>query len=214
MKKFIVILIMLCGSSLPVWATESKLENIQVETGLQDVERGADALVNTCHSCHSLKYITYRDLVKFGIDKKKVDDWRGDQPLDAAMASLLSDETAIQSYGKVPPDLSLITKAREGGPNYVYSYLVGYFITPEGMTSNHVFPETKMPDMMGMTGATDAAQRADIRGKARDIVSFLAWAADPHEQERYRLGYYVIGYLVILTLLLYFVKNQIWSRLK
>jgi ubiquinol-cytochrome c reductase cytochrome c1 subunit len=214
MKRFIVILTMLCCSSLPVSAAESKLENIQVETTLPDVERGADALINTCHSCHSLKYVTYRDLVKFGIDKKKVDGWRGDQPLDAAMTSQLSDETAIQSYGKVPPDLSLMTKAREGGPNYVYSYLVGYYITPEGMTSNHIFPETKMPDMMGMTGATDAAQRAGIQAKARDIVSFLAWASDPHEEERLRLGYYVIGYLVILTLLLYFVKKQIWSRLK
>jgi len=214
MKKFIVILMMLSCYSLPVWAAESKLENIQVETSLPDVERGADALINTCHSCHSLKYVTYRDLVKFGMDKKEVDGWRGDQPIDAALTSQLSDETAILSYGKIPPDLSLMTKAREGGPNYVYSYLIGYYITPEGMTSNHIFPETKMPDMMGMTGAADAAQRAGIQAKARDIVSFLAWASDPHEEERHRLGYYVIGYLVILTLLLYFVKNQIWSRLK
>jgi cytochrome c1 len=107
-----------------------------------------------------------------------------------------------------------MTKAREGGPNYVYTYLIGYYITPEGMTSNHVFPETKMPDMMGMSGATDPAQRAEIQTKARDIVSFLAWAADPHEEERHKLGYYVIGYLLVLTTLLFFVKNQIWSRLK
>lgn len=213
MKKLIVIL-MLCCCSLPVGAEELALENIQVETSVSAVERGADALMNTCHSCHSLKYITYRELVKFGMDKKKVEDWRGDQPLDAALTSQLSDETAIQSYGKVPPDLSLMTKAREGGPNYVYSYLIGYYITPEGMTSNHVFPETKMPDMMGMSGATEPAQRAEIQAKARDIVSFLNWAADPHEEERHKLGYYVIGYLLVLTVLLFFVKNQIWSRLK
>jgi len=213
MKKLIVIL-MLCCSSIAAGAAESKLENIQVETSVQAVERGADALMNTCHSCHSLKYITYHDLVKFGMDKKKVDDWRGDQPLDTAVTSQLSDETAIQSYGKVPPDLSLMTKAREGGANYVYTYLISYYITPEGMTSNHVFPETKMPDMMGMSGATDPAQRAEIQTKARDIVSFLAWAADPHEEERHKLGYYVIGYLLVLTTLLFFVKNQIWSRLK
>jgi cytochrome c1 len=213
MKKLIVISI-LCCCSLPVGAEEFALEKIQVETSMSAVERGAEALMNTCHSCHSLKYITYRDLDKFGMDRKKVEDWRGDQPLDAAMTSQLSDETAIQSYGKIPPDLSLMTKAREGGPNYVYSYLIGYYITPEGMTSNHVFPETKMPDMMGMSGATDPAQRAEIQGRARDIVSFLNWAADPHEEERHKLGYYVIGYLLVLTVLLYFVKNQIWSRLK
>ncbi|MCR4299608.1 MAG: hypothetical protein NUV75_12830 [Gallionella sp.] len=50
--------------------------------------------------------------------------------------------------------------------------------------------------------------------KARELVSFLAWAADPHREERHRLGYYVIGYLLVLTTLLFFLKNQIWSRLK
>jgi cytochrome c1 len=213
MKKLIVILMLYCSTSL-VWATDAKLENIQVDTSVPAVERGVDTLMNYCHSCHSLKYIKYRDLATFGIDKKKIEAWRGDQPLDAAMTSQLPDDTALQMYGKVPPDLSLVTKAREGGTNYVYSYLIGYYITQEGMTSNYVFPETKMPDMLGMSGATDPAQRAELQAKARDIVSFLAWAADPHEEERHRLGYYVIGYLVMLTLLLYIVKNQIWSRLK
>lgn len=213
MKMLIFIFVLFC-SSFHAGAAESKLEKIQLETDLPAVERGADALMNACHTCHSLKYITYRDLVKFGMDKKKVSDWRGDQPLDTALTSQLSDETAIQSYGIVPPDLSLIAKAREGGPSYVYSYLIGYYITPEGMTGNHVFPETRMPDMMGMSGATDPVQRAELQAKARDIVSFLAWAADPHEEERHKLGYYVIGYLLVLTALLFIVKNQIWSRLK
>jgi cytochrome c1 len=213
MKKLIVVLMLYCSTS-PVWATDAKLENIQVETSVQAVERGVDDLMNNCHSCHSLKYIKYRDLATFGIDKKKIDEWRGDQPIDAPLAGLMSDEAAMQSFGLVPPDLSLMTKAREGGASYVYSYLLGYYNTPEGMTGNHIFPETKMPDPLGISSATEPAQRDELRKTAHDIVSFLSWAADPHEQERHRLGYYVIGYLVILTLLLYFVKNQIWSRLK
>jgi ubiquinol-cytochrome c reductase cytochrome c1 subunit len=213
MKKFIV-LWMLCCSVSPVWAAEAKLENIQVDTSLAAIERGVEDLMNNCHSCHTLKYIKYRDLARFGIDKKKIDEWRGDQPLDAPLASLMSDEAAMQSFNLVPPDLSLMTKAREGGPSYVYSYLLGYYNTPEGETRNHIFPETKMPDPLGISTATEPAQQEEIRKTAHDIVSFLTWAADPHEQERHRLGYYVIGYLVILTLLLYFVKNQIWARLK
>lgn len=212
--KTLVVVLMLFSSISPVWATEAKLENIQVDTSVFALERGADALMNACHNCHSLKYVRYRDLVAFGMDKKKADVWRGDQPLDAAINSPLPDETAMQMYGKIPPDLSLMTKAREGGANYVYSYLIGYYITPEGMTSNHVFPETKMPDMLGMSGATEPAQRTELQAKARDIVSFLAWAADPHESERHKLGYYVIAYLLVLTALLFAVKNQIWSRLK
>jgi ubiquinol-cytochrome c reductase cytochrome c1 subunit len=213
MKKLLVSMILCCCAS-PLWAADVKLENIQADTSPAAIERGVDDLMNNCHSCHTLKYITYRDLAKFGIDKKKIDEWRGDQPLDAPLASLMSDEAAMQSFGLVPPDLSLMTKAREGGPSYVYSYLLGYYNTPEGETKNHIFPETKMPDPLGISTATEPAQQEEIRKTAHDIVSFLTWAADPHEQERHRLGYYVIGYLVILTLLLYFVKNQIWARLK
>lgn len=213
MKKLIVMLVFY-GSALPAWATEAKLENIQVETSVPAVERGAEVLMDACHGCHGVKYIRYRDLATFGMDKKKIDAWRGDQPLDASLTSLMPDDAAMQSFGSIPPDLSLMTRAREGGASYVYSYLTGYYLTPEGMPGNHVFPETKMPDALGIGGTTDPAQRAELQGKARDVVSFLAWAADPHEEERHRLGYYVIGYLVVLTLLLYFVKNQVWSRLK
>lgn len=212
MRKLIV-LWTLCFSIAPVWAAEAMLENAQVDTSLPTVERGVEDLMNNCHSCHTLKYIRFRDLARLGIDKKKIDEWRGDQTLDAPLASLMSDEAAMQSFGLVPPDLSLMTKAREGGADYVYSYLLGYYSTPDGETKNHIFPETKMPDPLGISTTTDHAQREEIKKTAHDIVSFLSWAADPHEQERYKLGFYVIGYLVILTVLLYFVKNQIWARL-
>lgn len=212
MKKLITLLT-LCSFFSTLWAAEATLENIQVDTKLPAIERGMDDLMSNCHSCHNLKYVRYLDLVKLGIDRKKIDDLRGDQPLDAPLSSLMSDEAAMQSFGMVPPDLSMMTKAREGGANYVYSYLLGYYNTPEGETRNHIFPETKMPDPLGISTATEHAQREEIRNTVHDIVSFLSWAADPHEQERHMLGYYVIGYLVILTLLLYFVKNQIWSSL-
>lgn len=213
MKKRLVLL-MLCCSAFPAWATEAKLERIQLETSVHAIERGAVTLMNACLGCHALKYIKYRDLAAFGMDKVKIDEWRGDKPMEASLASLLPDEFAMQSFGLVPTDLSLITNARSGGANYVYSYLTGYYLTADGISDNHVFPGTNMPDVLGIASATDSAQRAALEEKSRDVVSFLAWAADPHEQERHKLGYYVIGYLIILTLLLYFLKNQIWSRLK
>ncbi|MGA9667434.1 MAG: cytochrome c1 [Gallionella sp.] len=212
--KNLIVAAALCCSITPVWAAEAMLEDAQVDTSLPTVERGVEDLMNNCHNCHTLKYIRFRDLAKLGIDRKKIDEWRGDQTMDAPLASLMSDEAAMQSFGLVPPDLSLMTKAREGGADYVYSYLLGYYSTPDGVTKNHIFAETKMPDPLGISTTTDHAQREEIRKTAHDIVSFLSWAADPHKQERHRLGYYVIGYLVILTLLLYFVKDRIWSRLK
>ena len=209
----LIVFLMLCFSVPQVRAAEAMLENAQVDTSLPTVERGVEDLMNTCHTCHSLKYIHFRDLANFGIDRKKIDEWRGDQTMDAPLTGMMSDESAMQSFGLVPPDLSLMTKAREGGADYVYSYLLGYYSTPDGETKNHYFPETKMPDPLGISTTTDHAQREEIKKTAHDIVSFLSWASDPHEEERHRLGYYVIGYLVILTVLLYFVKNQIWSRL-
>lgn len=212
MNKLITLLASCCIAT-SVLAAEAELEKINVATDVQTVDKGLDAFVTNCHSCHSMKYIKYRDLVELGIDKKKVDELRGDQPMGAALMAQMSENDAAQAFGKAPPDLSLMAKARDGGTNYVYSYLIGYYMTPEGATGNHYYPPTKMPDILGMSTATEAAQRTEIQGKAREIVSFMSWAADPHAGERIRLGFYVIAYLLVLTTLLYFVKKQVWSKL-
>lgn len=204
---------LLFGFSLHAVAHEAALENISVAKDVPTIERGAETLMGACHSCHSMKYIKYRDLIKFGMDKKKVNEWSGGQSLDLPLLAQMSENDAVLAFGKAPPDLSVMTKARDGGPNYVYSYLIGYYQKPDGMPGNHIYPETKMPDPLGIIGVTDEKQLSEIHGKARDIVSFLAWAADPREEERLRLGYYVLAYLFVLTVLLYFVKNQIWARL-
>lgn len=210
----LVRVLVLCCFSIGAWANEVPLEKVSVATDAITISRGAEDLMNDCHSCHTLKYIRYRDLVTFGIDKQKVDAWRGDQPMDSPLLGQLSDADAMQSFGIVPPDLSLMVKARDGGPSYVYSYLLAYHNSPDGVLENPVYPATKMPDALGIASASDAAQRTEIQGRARDIVSFMTWAADPHDAERKRLGYYVLGYLIVLTTLLYFVKNQVWGRLK
>jgi cytochrome c1 len=209
-NKRLIILLFFC---IPSWASEVKLDQVTIASDIPALERGADALMTDCHSCHSLKYIKYRDLTSLGLDKKKVASWRGDLPLDAPILATMSESDALLAFGKAPPDLSLMAHARDGGVNYVYSYLLGYFTSADGVTGNRIYPETKMPDPLGIAGVTDATQRAVIKNRAHDIVSFLAWTADPHGAERIRLGYYVLAYLLVLTTLLYFVKNLIWSQL-
>jgi cytochrome c1 len=194
-------------------ASEAKLETVKVGTDEQTMERGLDTFMANCNSCHSLKYIKYRNLVAAGMEKAKVDALRGDKPMGAAIMSQMSEADAAQVFGVAPPDLSLMAQARDGGVNYVYSYLLGYYSGPEG-SGNHIYPVTKMPDILGISSATDPAQRAEIAEKARLITSFLAWAADPHAQERLRIGYYVLAYLVVLTTLLYLVKKRVWAKLK
>ena len=200
----------LAGSA---YADGMALEKVAVSGDLAALERGADTVIDTCTVCHSLKYISFRDLAALGIANDKVQAWRGDSPMGSAIASKMTVDSALLAFGAVPPDLSLIANAREGGANYVYSFLLGFYATPDGIISNHYFPGTKMPDTLAIAGVTDAAQRALLEQKARDVTSFLVWAADPHAQERQTLGYYVIGYLLLLTTLLYLLKRRIWARL-
>jgi len=210
----LLILWAVCGLATPAFASEATLEKLHVATSLAAIKRGADTLMDVCHGCHTLKYISYRNLAKLGIEKKKIDEWRSDQAIDAPLTGLMSDDAAMSAFGKLPPDLSLMAQARDGEANYVYSYLVGYYLTPEGVTGNHIFPETKMPDPLGISSETDATKRAEIQATARDVVSFLVWASDPHAEERHWLGHYVIAYLIVLTILMYAVKRRIWARVK
>ena len=212
--KTILKMLLLCCISLSAGAHEAALEKVEVATDLKTVERGAEAMMGSCHSCHSMKYIHYRDLLNYGMDKQKVETWRGDQPLDAAVMSQMAEADAITAFGKAPPDLSLMAKARDGGTSYLYSYLLGYYITPEGVPGNHIYPATKMPDVLNVSSIPEGGSRTEVQAQARDIVSFLSWVSDPHESERLRLGRYVIGYLILLTILLYFVKKQVWAGLK
>ncbi|MEW6313204.1 MAG: cytochrome c1 [Pseudomonadota bacterium] len=206
-------LLLLSVVTIPAWATEIRLEKIRVSADLSALERGAETVVTMCLGCHGLKYMKYRDLGKLGIAQDKVDALRAGQALDAPLLSQMPADVALQSFGIVPPDLSLIAKARAGGASYVYSFLLGFHVNAQGIPDNRVFPGTKMPDILGVSSADDA-QRAELQGRALDAASFLAWVADPRAEERRNMGKYVIAYLVVLTVLLYLVKRRVWARLK
>ena len=209
-----IFMLVLCWTVFSAWGeTEIPLNKVEVATDMPTVALGAETVMTVCSGCHSLKYIHFRELVKLGLGKDKVDGWRGTNPMGASIASQMPVEAAVSSFGKAPPDLSLMAKAREGEANYIYSYLLGYYTTPDGATGNHYFPTTKMPDVLSVAGVTDPAQLAELKKKAREVTSFLVWAADPHAQERKSLGYYVLGYLLVFTTMLYFLKGRIWSTL-
>jgi cytochrome c1 len=205
----------LCWFACSVHAeAELPLQKITVATDLPTLESGAETVMSVCVGCHGLKYVRFRNLALLGISKDKVDEWRGTNLMGTAISSQMPADAAVQSFGKAPPDLSLMARAREGGPNYIYSYLLGYYMSQDGVLGNHYYPPTKMPDVLGVAAVTDPAQHAELEKKARAAVSFLVWASDPHAQERHTLGYYVLGYLVIFTTMLYFLKKRIWARLE
>jgi len=193
---------------------EAELRTVDLAYNPEAVKRGVEAVTSVCMACHSLKYIKYRDLLKLGYTPGEVDVKRADRDVDSPLLSQMPADSAAQAFGKVPPDLSLMARAREGGGRYIFSMVTGYFLDPAGNVDNRVFHGIKMPDVMGFSGVTDAAQRAQMEGTVRDATIFLEWAADPKAQERRSLGFYVIGYLALLTVLLYLLKRRIWGRLR
>jgi ubiquinol-cytochrome c reductase cytochrome c1 subunit len=205
---------LLACMALAAPAAETKLEPVALPEDLPSLERGAETVVTVCAGCHGLKYIKYRDLLNRGIDKDKVEAWRNGQPLDNALQAQMTEDAARAAFsGATPPDLSLIAAAREGGGNYLYAYLTGYHKTGKGDLTNTVFPQTQMPDILAAADAADEKQRAEVETKAKEISAFLVWAADPHAEERKRMGYYVLGYVAFMTLLLFLWKNRIWREI-
>jgi ubiquinol-cytochrome c reductase cytochrome c1 subunit len=125
--------------------------------------------------------------------------------------------------GALPPDLSLMAKAREGGTNYIYAILTGYAQPPAnfklmpGMNYNTYFPGHQIamppplnPDQVTFTDKTPAT----IAQMAHDISSFLMWAAEPNLEQRHRIGFKVILFLLVTTGVFYAAKRRIWSRIQ
>jgi ubiquinol-cytochrome c reductase cytochrome c1 subunit len=122
--------------------------------------------------------------------------------------------------GALPPDLSLIVKAREGGPDYVYDLLTGYKEPPpdmkmgEGMNYDEFFPghQIAMPQPLNDNSVTFAdGTPATLDEEAYDLVNFLAWAAEPTLEDRHRTGIKVILFLLVMTGILYAGKRRIWA---
>lgn len=211
-KRLMLPLLFTC--SFVANASEVGLDLEKIPSDSASILRGAEHVVNSCVSCHSLKYIKYTDMLALGVPQTTVDVWRGSNPVNAHILAQMPAEAAAAAFGGiVPPDLSLMASARDGGVHYLYSYLLGYSVDAKGETVNRIYPGTRMPDILAASTTTDVKQRNEIITSAKDITAFLSWAADPHAEERKQLGIYVIAYLMLLTVLLYFWKKQIWRKL-
>jgi len=128
---------------------------------------------------------------------------------------------AAANGGAYPPDMSVLVKARKGGAAYIYSLLMGYEEAPagyeldDGVYYNKYMPGHKIkmaePISDGIVEYADGTEttKAQI---AKDVTTFLVWAADPHLEARHKMGFKVFFYLIILLTLVYLSKQKIWSR--
>ena len=123
--------------------------------------------------------------------------------------------------GAYPPDMSVLAKARKGGADYIYSLLLGYEEAPTGfeldegvyynkyMSGNKIKMTTPLSD--GLVEYSDGTQSTTAQ-MAKDVTTFLVWAAEPHLESQHRMGFKVIIYLIILLTLVYMSKQKVWSR--
>jgi ubiquinol-cytochrome c reductase cytochrome c1 subunit len=218
----------------------------------EQLQRGFQVYSEVCSACHSLKLVSFRDLKALGYDdaeiKKIASDWKTQVPSinpDTGEASTrkaipsdtfpppFPNEVAARAANNnaLPPDLSLITKAREGGAAYVYSILTGFQPQPAELLKK--FPDAKtppnlhynpyfanlniaMPPPLTTNGQVTYAdgKPATVDQMAKDVAAFLVWTANPELERRHAAGLAVAIFLLIGSILGYFAYQQIWHDAK
>jgi ubiquinol-cytochrome c reductase cytochrome c1 subunit len=196
--------------------------------------------------------VSFRDLAALGYEEPEVkaiaDQWAIQVPSvnadtgEAATRKAIPADRFPSPYpnevaaraannNALPPDLSLIAKAREGGAAYTYSLLTGYqrqpaellhkfpaTKTPQGLYYNPYFPNLNlaMPPPLTAEGQVTYADgtRASVDQMAKDVSAFLVWTAEPKLQNRRRAGFAVVIFLLLGTILGYFAYRQIWAEAK
>jgi ubiquinol-cytochrome c reductase cytochrome c1 subunit len=203
------------------------------------MQRGLQVYQEVCAACHGLKFIAFRNLPDLGFTedeakaiaaKYEIEDGPNDDGDMFLRPGRLSDrfpspfandkQARASNNGALPPDLSLITKARVGGPNYLYGILTGYheppadFTVGEGMYYNAVMTghQIAMPPPLseGLITYADGTN-ATVEQMARDVTQFLSWAAEPKLEARKNAGAKTILILVFLAALAYASKRRIWA---
>lgn len=204
------------------------------------LQRGLMVYRQVCAGCHSLKRVAYRNLADLGYTEDQVKaiaaeytvmDGPNDEgemferparPSDKFKSPFLNDKAAAAANGgALPPDLSLITKARHGGGHYVFGIMTGYTAAPENvkllsgqyynkyMAGNIIAMPAPLSD--GAVAYTDGTPQTTEQ-YAKDVATFLTWAAEPEMEARKRMGLKVLMFLTVFAGLMYCVKRKVWEK--
>lgn len=204
-----------------------------------EAQRGFQVYQEVCASCHAMNLLSYRHLSGIGFNEDEIkaiaasvevtdgpDDEgemfeRAGIPADRFVSPFPNDKAAAASNGgKTPPDLSLMTKARFNGPDYVYALLTGYADAPadtevpEGGNYNTWFPGhiiAMAPPLDDEAVEYTDGTKPTLAQHARDVTTFLSWAAEPEMEERKSMGIKVLLFLLVLTGMMYAVKREVWK---
>lgn len=239
----------------PLMDVDFSFEGVFGQYDKGQLRRGFKIYKQVCASCHGLRLVAYRNLMDIGFTEDEVKDiaseyevrlphnsegellnedgeffTRPATPADKFVSPFPNDEMAIAINGALPPDLSLMAKARKSGPEYIYSFLMGYvydipeeissqksFISNDTKNFNLYFPgyyNSMPPQMYDELVEYEDGTPMTAEQHAKDISAFLNWAAEPELDERKSLGLKVMLFLLVLTAMLYALKRKIWADVK
>jgi len=214
----------------------------------QQLQRGLQVYSEVCSACHSLRLVSFRDIAALGYNEGQVKAFAAAQevpsidpdtgepatrpglPKDYFPSPYPNDVAArAANNNALPPDLSLITKAREGGAPYIYSLLTGYRKVPANLpeenrpgTGLHYNPYFANLNLAMAPPLTSEGQvtygpgnpKPTVDQMAKDVSAFLVWTAEPKLENRLAVGWGALGFLLIFTVLTYLSYRQIWAGKK
>jgi len=216
-------------------------------TDKQQLQRGFQVYKEVCSACHSLRLVAFRDLKALGYNEDEVkaiaagfnvpglDPNTGEANTRPGIATdffpkPFANDIAARAANNnaIPPDLSLMTKARHNGPAYVYSLLTGYQNPPAnlpkenrpgtGLHYNPYFANLNLamaPPLTAEGQVTYAdGTKATVDQMAQDVAAFLVWTAEPKLDKRKQTGWPVLGFLLFATVLAYMSYRNIWADKK
>jgi len=228
------------GEALPPPDTKFSFDGLFGTFDRASAQRGFQVYKEVCSSCHSMRLIYYRNLRELGLSDAEVraiaatvqmqdgpnDDGemfeRPGRPADRFRSPFSNEKAArAANQGALPPDLSVITKAREHGADYIYALLTGYSDPPEdvqmmeGLHYNKYFAGRQIAMAAPLAGEGQVEFKDGTNGTveqmARDVTTFLAWASEPELESRKQMGVRIILFLTVLGGLTYALKRRIWS---
>ena len=230
------------GEAIAIPDTRFSFEGLFGTFDRGGLQRGFQVYKEVCAACHGMRQLSYRNLLEIGLTEAQVRniaaqfqvvDGPNDQGEMFERPARLSDrfrrpfpnEQAARAAnnGAYPPDLSVIVKARAGFADYINALLIGYQDPPagfnlmDGMHYNAYYPghQIAMPNVLnpGQVEFADGTE-ASVANMARDVTTFLAWAAEPELEQRRAMGVRIIIFLIILGGLTYAVKRKVWADVK
>jgi len=216
---------------LPLFASENyQLDRAQNLANDQNaLQRGAKLYINYCLGCHSANAVRFNTLQEIGFSKETIEKnllFVGSN-INDLMKIPSQAEDAKNWFGIIPPDLSTATRVRS--PDWIYTFLRKYYLDDKSTHgfNNQLYQNTSMPNVFWqlqgiqklqgdelILSKTGILNPQEFDQTVAELTAYINWMSDPKKSERHKIGYLVIFFMLIITLLTYLLQKEFWKDIK